>query len=250
MSDSQSSPSENNVDDELKLALLAAFGDEAMNLMDDDDNNEMHADAFSSIGSPTLASEFNEIVVDEDDGPLIRFVKELNRAIYIDGKSATPNGENRPEAQHSTSAAPRFVLFSVGDQHFGVPLNDVLEIARYPTVTELPRTPSWLRGVANLRGQILSVTDLRNLLRLSSERPAVGEKIVIVHSKTFAASTAIVVDRVIGIRSFSGERGTVPDQNNGIASIASGTAVINDSTAVLIDADQLFGCVELLAFAS
>lgn len=239
-------PSESDCDDELKQALAAAFGDDGMAFLDDESDEcfaELSSEEEKASSFNSLETALAAVIVNEDDTPLIRYVKELSREIYAGGQPAT-NGD-------SNSAASRFVVFAVNNQQFGVPLNAVNEIGRYPKVTELPRTPSWLRGVANLRGQILSVTDLRNLLNVPGERPSVGEKIIVVHSQTNGTCTAIVVDRVLGIRNLEGEPGDVSDLKHRVAMIANGTARFDQATTVLIEPDQLFQCAELqTTFAS
>lgn len=254
MSDAQPIPPDN--DEELKQALAAAFGEEAMCLLDDDE------DAFPDEWAVSLEDEdrstssgphpscFLEDGVDDDASPLIRYVKQLSRAIYGDGLAAFPNTDHHPtDAPRCVPRAPRFVVFVVGDQQFAVPLGDVREIARYPKVTALPRTPPWLRGVTNLRGQILSVTDLRSLLGISGHQPDCGEAVIIVHGTQIAASTAIVADRVLGIRGIDEQQGDTSDLSERLAAIAKGTATSGEATTVLIDIDQLFGCAELTALA-
>jgi twitching motility protein PilI len=140
-------------------------------------------------------------------------------------------------------------VFAIGQQQFAIPLCDVREIARNPKITELPCTAAWLRGVTNLRGQILSVTDLRNLLQIDSRRPVVGEKIIVIHNRQPAATTALAVDRVIGIRNVTNEQTDVSDLSPLIASVANGLATVDKSMTVLIDSEQLLGCEELLAYA-
>ena len=203
---------------------------------------------MTSLG--TAVKNGDEHLIDDDVSPLIRYVEELSNAIYGDGLAAQPHaGHPSANGQQLPARAPRFVVFAVGDHQFGVPLSDVCEIVRDPKVTKLPRTPPWLRGVTNLRSQILSVTDLRSLLHLAGTRPARGETLVVVHSTKHAASTALVVDRVVGIRGFGDQPGAVSDSSQHVAEIASGTATIDQATTVLIEVDRLFDCAELLDLA-
>jgi len=61
-----------------------------------------------------------------------------------------------------------YLAFSLGQEHYGVPISSVREIVRVPPVTEVPRSTPDLLGVMNLRGEILPVYDLRLRLRLSA----------------------------------------------------------------------------------
>lgn len=56
------------------------------------------------------------------------------------------------------------VLLRLGASRYAVPLPDVAEVAAVPSVTRLPGSPTWLPGVANWRGRMLPVIDLRPLL--------------------------------------------------------------------------------------
>jgi purine-binding chemotaxis protein CheW len=253
MSESHPTTPVDDSDDELKQAL-AAFGDDALSLLEGDDFDEISAEMTESLGvqTPSTCSVTPECLLDQfesddDVSPLIRYMKKLNKAIYGNALAARQNRCHGSVAQsHSASSVPRFIVFEVAERQLAANLDDVLEIARYPKVTQLPRTPSWLRGVTQLRGQILSVTDLRDLLQLPCKRPAIGEKIIVIHSKKLAASTAIVVDRVVGIRSpgDKNELANTAGLDPPIASIASGIAMFDHETTVIIDPDQLLECAE------
>ena len=234
-------PSVDANEEELKQALAAAFGEEGMDFLDDEDDEldlESFIDGEQSANCSLLEKEIDVVAVKDDDAPLIRYVKELSREIYAVGQ--------RPAKAGQTSTAARFVVFAVNNQQFGVPLTAVSEIGRYPKVNELPRTPSWLRGVANLRGQILSVTDLRHLLNIPGENPGNGEKVIVVHCPSRDACTAIVVDRVLGIRNLESAAGSASDLTQRVATIASGSTKFDQTTTALIDPGKLFECAELL----
>ena len=234
MTDSSPLPNENEFDDELKNALAAAFGDDAMSMMVDETIDGMSAFSQSDQG-------------DDESSPLIQFAKELNHAIYFDDRSQSCDIDSGETLQKQDSDC-RFVVFSVDRQRFGLPLTSVVEIARCSNVTKLPRTPAWLRGVCNLRGQIISVTDLRCLFQFVSDSTVFGEKIIVVRSDEYSATTAIVIDSVLGIRDPGEMRGDVAGLKHVIGKNSSGTATIDGIETVLIDPDKLFGSAELFSF--
>src|SRR5690606_41953429 len=53
------------------------------------------------------------------------------------------------------------VVFSLGDEWYGVDIFQVREIIRVPPVTKIPGAPYWAEGVLNLRGGVIPVLDLR-----------------------------------------------------------------------------------------
>ena len=56
------------------------------------------------------------------------------------------------------------VVVRLGTGRFAVSLASVAEVGRVPAVTRVPGTPGWVAGVANWRGRILPILDLRSLL--------------------------------------------------------------------------------------
>lgn len=66
-----------------------------------------------------------------------------------------------PASALATASVP-FVVFHLGDAVFALPVNAVDEVARVPEqITRVPKTPAFLEGVINLRGDVLPVVDQR-----------------------------------------------------------------------------------------
>lgn len=248
---SNSLPDDLELDGELRDVLAETFGDDALGWLQEDDS-ELDAD-FAAAAQAMLAEENTVPETAAASNPLGELLDRLSAAVGSDAAVAPSLLQQLDGAETSQVQAdlgPRNVVFQVGDQTFGLPLDGVMEIDRCGEITALPRTPAWLRGVTNLRGQILSVTDFRNLLEIEGSRLMVGEKIIVVHSKTHDASTAVVVDRVIGIRNLKADSGPLAGLNDRVATFASGIAAAGANTTVLIDPDLLLGCTELQAFVA
>jgi len=64
----------------------------------------------------------------------------------------------------------QFCTFSLQDQFFGVPVQKVQEVIRYQQMTRVPLVPAVIRGLINLRGQIVMAVDLRRRFGMA-ERP-------------------------------------------------------------------------------
>jgi purine-binding chemotaxis protein CheW len=62
----------------------------------------------------------------------------------------------------------RWVVIQLHGQDYGVPVQSLREIIRYPEVSTIPNTPSWMRGMACHRERVLPLIDLRQLLGWSS----------------------------------------------------------------------------------
>ncbi|NIN63261.1 MAG: hypothetical protein GTO63_00800 [Anaerolineae bacterium] len=102
----------------------------------------------------------------------------------------------------------QYIIFSLAESEYAVPAANVREIGEPPNVTPVPNVPDWVLGVANLRGDILSLVDLR--LFLGMERIDYGEdtRMMVVHTQHDASSvtTGLMVDLVSDIRYLSVDR--------------------------------------------
>src|ERR1700757_3264506 len=92
----------------------------------------------------------------------------------------------------------QYLTFMIGSEEYAVSLLKVKEIIEYDTVTQVPKTPEWIRGVINLRGSVVPVIDLAVKLR---QPPSVAGKltcIVITEVQTGddAAVMGIMADSV------------------------------------------------------
>jgi purine-binding chemotaxis protein CheW len=73
------------------------------------------------------------------------------------------------DAETLTDDDAQVVIFRLGAEEFGVPIMSVQEIVRVPEVlTRVPKTPSWVEGVINLRGTVLPVIDQRSRLGMQA----------------------------------------------------------------------------------
>lgn len=96
------------------------------------------------------------------------------------------------------------VLMQLGGEVYGVDVQYVADVQRLGRVTSVPRTPEWLRGVANLRGRILSVVDLKKFFNLATveddeEKDEKDLYLVVIESPHL--DVAFLVDAVLAIES-------------------------------------------------
>ncbi|MDG3443839.1 chemotaxis protein CheW [Nitrospirillum amazonense] len=88
---------------------------------------------------------------------------------------------NVPDANTDgrATAGDRVVVFQLGDEEYGLPVDAVEEVVRLPdTLTRVPKAPGFIEGVMNLRGQVLPVIDQRR--RFGVAGPGTGRRRVIV----------------------------------------------------------------------
>jgi twitching motility protein PilI len=95
------------------------------------------------------------------------------------------------------------IAFRVGDVNLIAPLTQVNEILHYPSLTLVPGTLTWVKGLANIRGTLLPIMDLRNFLGQSSITPRSQSRIMVIHQGELSAG--LLVDEVLGLKHFDYE---------------------------------------------
>lgn len=93
--------------------------------------------------------------------------------------------------------------FRVGDINLTAPLNQVHEVLRYPKMTRIPGTQGWIKGVANVRGTLLTVTDLNQFLGRPPSQITQRTRLVIHRRDELAVG--LMVDEVVGLKHFYDE---------------------------------------------
>lgn len=100
----------------------------------------------------------------------------------------------------------QYIRFFLEDILLAIPISAALEISLRPPITALPNLPDWVLGVSNIRGEIISVVDLKTFFGLSlpesKARQPVSKMLIIVRDKEM--KVGMMVGRIMGI--FSPDR--------------------------------------------
>jgi purine-binding chemotaxis protein CheW len=118
-----------------------------------------------------------------------------------------PAGDASPAAEdaalHERGDLCQFVIFHSAGEMFAVPLGQVKEIIRVPDVVRMPLSPPALMGLANLRGTVLPVLDLRNLFGLPQVTADDASRVVVLDH---GHPVGLMVDRVANVVTVDRER--------------------------------------------
>jgi purine-binding chemotaxis protein CheW len=108
------------------------------------------------------------------------------------------------------SGSQQFLTFTIGDDEYGVDIMNVREVKGWTDITRLPNTPSYVRGVLNLRGIIIPIFDLRT--RFCGTHTEATPKHVVIVLALQDRTIGILVDAVSDILTIaSGEIKTAPE---------------------------------------
>jgi chemotaxis signal transduction protein len=110
--------------------------------------------------------------------------------------AGAPAGPASPEA----TPALRACLFSLAGSAFAVDVRSAREVAVFDEITLVPRASRHLIGVANLRGAVLPIVDIRSSLGLAETRPPRSIRTLVVRDGSLVVAT--VVDSVLGLEPF------------------------------------------------
>ncbi len=92
----------------------------------------------------------------------------------------------------------------LANEKFLVARNEVREVMMLPpALTRVPGAKDWVAGLANLRGQILTVVDLRTFLGAGSSKGSRNARVLVVDNPE--SPVGIIVDEVFGFRRFSAD---------------------------------------------
>jgi purine-binding chemotaxis protein CheW len=97
-------------------------------------------------------------------------------------------------ARHASDAVT-FLVFRLGDDEFGLPIDVIDEVTRMPSqITKVPKTPAFLEGVCNLRGQVVPVVDQRRRFGMPPLADGSRRRLIVVHTAHHRAG--LIVDSV------------------------------------------------------
>jgi purine-binding chemotaxis protein CheW len=108
------------------------------------------------------------------------------------------------QARRRTMTGERFLSFMLGGEEYCIGINRVREIMAMTTITPLPQTPDFIKGVINLRGRIIPIIDLR--LKLGMEAKVYTDRTCIIvldlseaGEQTYVGVVVDAIQEVVGI---------------------------------------------------
>jgi purine-binding chemotaxis protein CheW len=148
----------------------------------------------------------------------------------------------------SADAAQDFLTFSLGDEHYAIDILTVKEIRGYETVTKIANAPPFIKGVINLRGDIVPIVDLR--IKFNVGQATYDEFTIVIVLHIGNRIVGIVVDGVSDVVSLSKEQ-LRPPPDFGVAFNSRyllGLATVNEQMIILVDINELISSDELELF--
>lgn len=146
----------------------------------------------------------------------------------------------RETKSSDASVEAQFVSFEIGESKFLIPIERVVEFRIWSEPTSVPRTPDYVRGIVNIRGEIVPIYDVSARLGRGSTEATARHVVVIVRSED-SRSIGLLVDSVTDIvNARSGNMATMPKIDGGNATpFMAGVVFIDDRILGVTDVDRL-----------
>jgi purine-binding chemotaxis protein CheW len=143
----------------------------------------------------------------------------------------------------------KYLTFALGNEEYGLEILKVREIIGYMDITAVPQTPGYVKGVINLRGQVIPVIDLRAKFGMASTERTEETCIIVVETaqKGRRFSTGIVVDHVSEVLDIAGVN--IEDAPQFGSSVDTGFILgmgkVGESVKILLDIDKVLADAEI-----
>jgi purine-binding chemotaxis protein CheW len=139
--------------------------------------------------------------------------------------------------------AGQCVRFLIGSTAFALPIQNTLGIDYSPEVIPLPNLPRWVLGICNLRGDIVSVVDIKQILHLMPGETDTARKLILIRNK--GVSTAIIVDNIGGMLSVYDHDKKKPPEDTAFSKFVKEVLISGRQMIHLIDLDVLMAAIKI-----
>jgi purine-binding chemotaxis protein CheW len=158
------------------------------------------------------------------------------------------------EKQSRDQGVQQYLTFIIGGEEYAVSLLKVREIVEYEPVTRIPRMPAWVRGVMNLRGNVVPVVDLAIKFGQASNEIGKLTCVVIVEVELEGEATVmgVITDAVSQVIELKPEEIEPPPPfgTRVRADYLLGMARSGKKFCLLLDTDAVLAADELTALAT
>lgn len=138
----------------------------------------------------------------------------------------------------SSAIDNKYVTFKLNKEFYGFPIDKVISIERMQKFTRIPNGPAHLKGVINLRGEVIPLIDLRQKLDMELKEIDNNSRIIIVTEDDIVAG--LIVDSSSEVMEIgSGNIDIMPTTDNDDNTCVSGIGKIENRLIILLELSKL-----------
>lgn len=138
-----------------------------------------------------------------------------------------------------------FLVFTLGEEEYGIDILKVQEIRGYDQVTRIANTPAFIKGVTNLRGVIVPIIDLR--IKFAQPDVEYNDNTVVIVLNLEQRVVGIVVDGVSGVLSLTQDQ-IRPSSEFAVTmstEYLTGLGALGERMLILVDIEKLLGSEDM-----
>ena len=142
----------------------------------------------------------------------------------------------------------KYLTFALGHEEYGLAILKVREIIGCMDITSVPRTPAYVRGVINLRGQVIAVIDLRAKFAMEAAARTEATCIIVVEIQhdNSKCSTGVIVDRVSEVLNIPTEQIEEPPSFGTTSDFILGMGKVGKAVKILLDIDRILSTTDIM----
>lgn len=129
----------------------------------------------------------------------------------------------------------KYVIFKLDEEHYGIPIDNVLSIEKAEEITRVPNAPEYVMGVINLRGEVIPLVDLRMRLGIKLQEYNKNSRVIVASMDDVTAG--LIVDSSSEVLEINREDIDPPPKANsdGCTEFLSGVGKTSDRLIVLLN---------------
>jgi purine-binding chemotaxis protein CheW len=156
---------------------------------------------------------------------------------------------NQSNNRESSAEMKQLISFTVGAEEYGLELLRVKEVIRMRQITWLPKAPSCVKGIINLRGDVIPIVDLRDRFGLKAQEQTAMTRVIVVEVE--GRPVGMTVDSASQVVRVPADQFDPPPKvmGQGAKDFITAVGKMGDKLVIMIDVDRILSTEEMSAIA-
>lgn len=157
--------------------------------------------------------------------------------------------ESQPASNERDAQKGKYMTFKSGSEYYGLKIQYVKEIIQFQTITVIPETEDYIKGLINLRGKVIPVIDVR--LRFKQAPIEYDDRTCIMVINVKSTTVGLIVEKIAEVVEIKEENILPPPSIGRIDKVQNkyvyGIGKVGDAVKLLLDPDKLLNDEDLSA---
>lgn len=123
-------------------------------------------------------------------------LKDLIQGIDTSLDTVSESDENNAFGSAAPEPMAKYILVTIGSRRLAIAIDSLAEVGSIPQITFLPNLPGWIKGIMNIRSEIISMIDFTGFLEEEPKKIRGEKKLVVLRNEKMKVGTS--VDNIVG----------------------------------------------------